>query len=688
MSCSCNHSHHHHHHDHCHDEEHEEIEREEKEEEEEGEGKKSIILLIIGIVALIIGFTLTKLDPVYGEIEWSLFSDSAFFGSYAFIAFIFYTVGYLILFSNLLMETIESWKDGTIFNESLLMLVATVGAYAIGEYPEALFVVIFNIIGEMLEDYATDKSKQSIKKLVNGMPLYAHVVHEDGHIEEEDPSHVEIGTLIEVRPGEKIALDGIIEKGHASLDLSSINGESLPTDYGEGSQVYSGAIVLDSSVVIRTTKLFKDSTLSKIMDLVESEQSKKAKSEKFITRFAKVYTPIVMTIALLVFIIGYGVSGFVWEGANGGQEWLYKALSILLVSCPCALVISVPVAFFAGIGQASKFGVLIKGSLPLENLAKSTTFTFDKTGTLTKGNFALKNTPDEESLKIAASLESKSTHPLGKAICDAYKGELYPVEDFKNYPGLGISGIINGETYYIGTKKLLLDNKVLDFEEENTLYKALYLGKENSPLLASFIVADEIKETSIQAIDALKKEGSLHNIMLSGDDSNIAKEVGKEVGVDEAIGNLLPEEKLSKVKEYSAKEKVCYVGDGINDSPSLLAASAGVAMGALGSDAAIESSDIVVMDDDLRKVAEAKRLSKKTMIKVYGSIILSLGIKVLIMILVSIGVFGPYAMIIASLGDTGVMVIAILYVMTLMFYKPRYLGSNTKPSPKPIKEEA
>lgn len=643
-----------------------------KAEEKNTELLSDIAFLVAGTIFLIAGLVLNKLDPTYSSITWDYFKESAFFSSRSFVAFVLYTVGYLILFVKLIISFISEFKEGNHINEFLLMIIATLGAYGINEYPEALLVVLFGILGELLENYANSQSKKSIKKLVNNMPLLAHVVQEDGSIKDLDPSLVEVGQSMEIRPGEKLSIDGIIETGSGSMDLSSINGESLPKEVHQGDKVYSGSINLDTLLVIKTSKLYKDSTLTKIMDLVESEQSRKSSSEKFITRFSKFYTPLVIFIAFLVFIIGYGLNGFVWAGDNGGEEWLYKSLSILLVSCPCSLLVSVPLAFFAGIGSASRFGVLIKGSNSLETIAKAKEFVFDKTGTLTKGEPILENQVDKEALKIAASLESKTSHPLGKAIVKANKEGVYPVEDFKNLIGYGISGRINNEEYLIGKKDLLIQNGIKDIEEPSTPYKVLYLAKKNDKQLAYFIVSDEIKETSKEALKDLKEEGVAENIMLSGDDKSIAQEVGSKVGCDASYGDLLPDEKLKKVQEYSKKGILCYVGDGINDSPAILAANVGVAMGALGSDAAIEASDIVILNDDLRKVAEARRLAKKTMRVVYEGIALALGLKILVMILVTTGVLGHYAMIVSSLADTGVMVICTLNAMQMLLYKRKY----------------
>lgn len=660
MSCKC-------HDEHC---------KCEEEKEEKGEKIKNIILLCWGIICLITAFILQKVDSSYDDISWSLFSEKTFFSSLSFIAFIIYTVGYLPLFISSGKECLEEIKEGSFFNENTLMLIATIGAYGICEFPESLFVILFAIIGEMLEDYATNKSRQSIKTLVNNMPLYAHYVSEDNSIIEKTPEEIKVGDKIEIRPGEKIALDGVVVKGVSSLDLSSINGESLPKDVKENDVVFSGSVNLNSVLVIQVTKEFKDSTLSMIMDLVENQENKKAKAEKFITKFAKFYTPIVMIIAILVFIIGFACSSFSWS--NSGQDWLYKALSILLISCPCSLVISVPITFFASIGTGSKYGILIKGSIALEDLASAKTIMFDKTGTLTKGTFALVNKPSEDYLQIAASLEAKSTHPLAKAITNAYTGKLLEVEKFENIPGFGIKGVINNKEYVLGNKALLENNNAANIKEEDTPFKVLYLGKSNKEYLASFIVADEIKEETKTTIQYLKNEGFNKTIMLSGDDKKIAETIGKEINLDEVKGELLPDQKLIEVENASKDKnnKTVFVGDGINDSPSILASNVGIAMGALGSDAAIEASDIVIMDDNLTKVAEAKHLAKQTLFVVYLVIFLSLFLKLLVMVLVLTNVLGEIAMIISAISDTGVMIICVLVALTMSFYKPKYLSKK------------
>lgn len=649
------------------------------EKEERKEKILHFVFLGVGVLLLILALVLNKVDdPRYQEIEWSLFSDPSFFSSLSFPAFLIYTVDYALLSFILIKNMVREIREGNYVNEFTLMFLATLGAYAIGEFLESILVVLFNIVGEMLEDYATERSKKSIQNLVNDIPLHAHVVTKDGSIVDENPEKVEVGSLLEVRPGEKVSIDGIVVSGRSSLDMSSINGESLPREIQEGERIYSGSVNLSSVLSIRTERPYRDSTLSRILALVEEEQEKKARSEKFITRFSKVYTPIVVLIALVVFLLGYGLSGFVWEGASGGQAWLYRSLSILLISCPCALVISVPISFFAGIGVASRIGVLIKGSLPLENIARADTIFFDKTGTLTRGNFVLKNEVESSILAIAASLEAKSTHPLGKAITDAYDGRMLPVLDFQNVPGGGIKGAVEGRTYVLGSKAFLLHNGVQDYEEAKTPYKVLTLARAEGEKIQDFIVADEIKEGAKEALQDLKKEKVEKTFMLSGDDDRIAQAVAKEVGLDGYQAGLLPDEKLQALKEEMKRKKVGFVGDGINDSPSLLASDVGISMGGLGSDAAIEASDIVIMDDNLRKVAEGRRLARRTMLNVIVGVSFAIFVKVLIMVLVALGYGGSYAMILGTLSDTGVMALCVLHSMSLLLYRTRYIPQPRK----------
>lgn len=619
---------------------------EEKSEEEE---KKEMIINIIrvAISAVLVGVSYVKFD------SWIP-------------GFVLCIVAYLILVYDVLIRAVKNIIHGEVFDENFLMLIATVGAMAIKEFQEGVLVLLFYHVGEMLEDYATAKSHESIVGLIDNMPLLAHVVTDDGIVEKK-PEEVEIGTVIEVRPGEKIALDGEVVSGNTTLDLSSLTGESIPQDASVGTKVYSGTINNDGLIRIKTTKEFSDSTLSKILDLVENEESKKSKSESFISRFAKIYTPVVILIALLTFLIPSIIARF--DSRTIG--YLYQALNMLIISCPCSLVISVPLAFFAGMGKASRLGVLIKGSLAIENMAKAENVVFDKTGTLTTGQFQVRNVIGEDTMRIASALEAKVSHPIAKAVVKAIGKSDLVVEEFENIKGEGVTGKIDGVTYYLGNASLLSKHGV-EVTELNSPFKVLYLGSSNG-FVGSIEIADTIKDTTKDALADLKHLKVKNEIMLSGDNAEICKKVAEEVGIDETYGELMPDQKLSKLAEIKTTGKTVFVGDGMNDSPSLLSADVGVAMGGLGSDAAIESADAVVMNDDLLKVAEYKRLSKKVMLYIYEDIVGILLVKVLFLVL---AMLGKSNMILAILADVGVLVLAVLNSLRIMLYKSKYKKSK------------
>ena len=658
--CCCHHDHEHEGHDECcchdHEDEHHHEHKghshggcgcscchhEEKSEEEE---KKEMIINIIrvAISAVLVGVSYVKFD------SWIP-------------GFILCIVAYLILVYDVLIRAVKNIIHGEVFDENFLMLIATVGAMAIKEFQEGVLVLLFYHVGEMLEDYATAKSHESIVGLIDNMPLLAHVVTDDGIVEKK-PEEVEIGTVIEVRPGEKIALDGEVVSGNTTLDLSSLTGESIPQDASVGTKVYSGTINNDGLIRIKTTKEFSDSTLSKILDLVENEESKKSKSESFISRFAKIYTPVVILIALLTFLIPSIIARF--DSRTIG--YLYQALNMLIISCPCSLVISVPLAFFAGMGKASRLGVLIKGSLAIENMAKAENVVFDKTGTLTTGQFQVRNVIGEDTMRIASALETKVSHPIAKAVVKASGESDLVVEEFENIKGEGVTGKIDGVTYYLGNASLLSKHGV-EVTELNSPFKVLYLGSSNG-FVGSIEIADTIKDTTKDALADLKHLKVKKEIMLSGDNAEICKKVAEEVGIDETYGELMPDQKLSKLAEIKTTGKTVFVGDGMNDSPSLLSADVGVAMGGLGSDAAIESADAVVMNDDLLKVAEYKRLSKKVMLYIYEDIVGILLVKVLFLVL---AMLGKSNMILAILADVGVLVLAVLNSLRIMLYKSKY----------------
>jgi Cd2+/Zn2+-exporting ATPase len=662
--CCCHHDHEHEEHDECcchdHEDEHHHEHKghshggcgcscchhEEKSEEEE---KKEMIINIIrvAISAVLVGVSYVKFD------SWIP-------------GFILCIVAYLILVYDVLIRAVKNIIHGEVFDENFLMLIATVGAMAIKEFQEGVLVLLFYHVGEMLEDYATAKSHESIVGLIDNMPLLAHVVTDDGIVEKK-PEEVEIGTVIEVRPGEKIALDGEVVSGNTTLDLSSLTGESIPQDASVGTKVYSGTINNDGLIRIKTTKEFSDSTLSKILDLVENEESKKSKSESFISRFAKIYTPVVILIALLTFLIPSIIARF--DSRTIG--YLYQALNMLIISCPCSLVISVPLAFFAGMGKASRLGVLIKGSLAIENMAKAENVVFDKTGTLTTGQFQVRNVIGEDTMRIASALEAKVSHPIAKAVVKASGESDLVVEEFENIKGEGVTGKIDGVTYYLGNASLLSKHGV-EVTELNSPFKVLYLGSSNG-FVGSIEIADTIKDTTKDALADLKYLKVKNEIMLSGDNAEICKKVAEEVGIDETYGELMPDQKLSKLAEIKTTGKTVFVGDGMNDSPSLLSADVGVAMGGLGSDAAIESADAVVMNDDLLKVAEYKRLSKKVMLYIYEDILGILLVKVLFLVL---AMLGKSNMILAILADVGVLVLAVLNSLRIMLYKSKYKKSK------------
>lgn len=658
--CCCHHDHEHEGHDECcchdHEDEHKGhshggcgcscCHHEEKSEEEE---KKEMIINIIrvAISAVLVGVSYVKFD------SWIP-------------GFVLCIVAYLILVYDVLIRAVKNIIHGEVFDENFLMLIATVGAMAIKEFQEGVLVLLFYHVGEMLEDYATAKSHESIVGLIDNMPLLAHVVTDDGIVEKK-PEEVEIGTIIEVRPGEKIALDGEVVSGNTTLDLSSLTGESIPQDASVGTKVYSGTINNDGLIRIKTTKKFSDSTLSKILDLVENEESKKSKSESFISRFAKIYTPVVILIALLTFLIPSIIARF--DSRTIG--YLYQALNMLIISCPCSLVISVPLAFFAGMGKASRLGVLIKGSLAIENMAKAENVVFDKTGTLTTGQFQVRNVIGEDTMRIASALEAKVSHPIAKAVVKASGESDLVVEEFENIKGEGVTGKIDGVTYYLGNASLLSKHGV-EVTELNSPFKVLYLGSSNG-FVGSIEIADTIKDTTKDALADLKHLKVKKEIMLSGDNAEICKKVAEEVGIDETYGELMPDQKLSKLAEIKTTGKTVFVGDGMNDSPSLLSADVGVAMGGLGSDAAIESADAVVMNDDLLKVAEYKRLSKKVMLYIYEDIVGILLVKVLFLVL---AMLGKSNMILAILADVGVLVLAVLNSLRIMLYKSKYKKSK------------
>ena len=582
---------------------------------------------------------------------------------------VIFIVSYLIVGLEILKEAIENIFKGEIFDENFLMSVATIGAFAIGEFPEAVAVMLFYQVGEFFQDYAVDKSRKSISSLMDIRPDFANVIR-DGKIEKVNPNEVNIGDTIVIKPGEKVPLDGKIVEGKTSLDTKALTGETLPRDAKEGDEVLSGCINMEGLIKVEVTKAFGESTVSKILDLVENASNKKSKSENFITKFSKYYTPTVVIIALLLAII----PPLIIEGATF-SDWIYRALSFLVVSCPCALVISIPLSFFGGIGGASKIGVLIKGSNYLEALADTEIVVFDKTGTLTKGVFEVQKVSPvgiskDELLKIAVYAENYSNHPISKSLKEAYNNAIDESKIIKTQelPGLGIMAQIDKKDALVGNEKLMKE-KHIDFTKTNDIGTILYIAIDG--VYAGYIlIADKIKDDSATAIQSLKKNKINQIVMLTGDRKEVGEAVAKQLGINKVYAELLPDGKVEKVEELmktkSEKGKLAFVGDGINDAPVLALADIGIAMGGLGSDAAIEAADIVIMTDETSKISKAINLSKRTMRIVKENIIFAIGVKTLVLILSAFGISTLWQ---AVFADVGVSVIAVLNALRVLRVK-------------------
>ena len=579
---------------------------------------------------------------------------------------IIFVISYLIVGFEILKKAIRNILRGKVFDENFLMSVATIGAFAIGEYPEAVAVMLFYQIGELFQSYAVDKSRKSIASLMDIRPDYANVYRE-GNIETVNPEEVKIGETIVIKPGEKIPLDGKIIEGKTTLDTKALTGESLPREVSEGDEVLSGCINLNGMIKIEVTKEFGESTVSKILDLVENASSKKSKSENFITKFAKYYTPTVVIIALILAIL----PPLVIQGATF-SDWIYRALSFLVVSCPCALVISIPLSFFGGIGGASKRGILIKGSNYLEALSNTEIAVFDKTGTLTKGVFEVQEVKpvdisNEELLKIAAYAENYSNHPISKSIKQAYHKPIDEKEiiNSEELSGLGIVAKIGEKNVLVGNEKLMQEEQI-EFEKCNKIGTILYIAIDGK-YAGYILIADKIKDDTKQTIEELKKNDIKQTIMLTGDKKEVGESVAKEVGIDKVYTELLPTDKVQKVEELlktkSPKGKLAFVGDGINDAPVLTLADIGIAMGGLGADSAIEAADIVIMTDEPSKIINAIKLSKKTMRIVKENIVFAIFIKILVLVLTA---FGLSTMWEAVFADVGVSIIAIINALRVL----------------------
>ena len=582
-----------------------------------------------------------------------------------YLDFFLYLIPYLIVGYDVLKGALHGILNKQVFDENFLMAVATIGAIGLGEYPEAVAVMLFYQIGELFQSYAVGKSRKNISSLMDIRPDYANV-EKDGELVKVDPDEVQIGDIITVVVGEKIPLDGIVVEGTSSLNTSALTGESKPRNVKVNDEVISGCINMESPLKIKTTKDFGESTVSKILDLVENATSAKSKSENFITKFAHYYTPIVCYSALAVAVLPPLVSGLFLHGGYNWSTWLIRALTFLVVSCPCAIVISIPLSFFGGIGGASSQGVLIKGSNYLEQLSKVKVVAFDKTGTMTKGIFEVTTIhnnefTEEELLDYAAHGEIFTTHPIGKSIIKEYGKPLDKtrVKSIKEIPGKGIKAIIDDKNVLIGNEKLMKEYgvSIIECHDEGTI---VHLALDNH-YKGHIHIGDVIKPTSEKTISELKKIGIRLTVMLTGDEKHVGESVANKLNIDRVYTELLPQDKVSKVEELLKDKKedevLAFVGDGINDAPVLSLADIGIAMGALGSDAAIEAADVVLMDDDPLKIAKAIKIAKKCMRIVYENIFFAIGVKVLCLILTAIGITNMW---IAIFADVGVMIICVL----------------------------
>ena len=622
-------------------------EEEKSEPDEDDEEKGIVIRLIIGALGFIAGILL--------QFVFKLTIPSV----------IVYAVSCVILGYDILLKAVKNISKGEVFDENLLMSIAAICAFVIGEYAEGVAVILFYQIGEYFQDRAVDSSRRSIKALLDIRPDTARIVKDDA-VYEVNAEEINTGDIIEVRTGERIPLDGDVISGSATVDTSAVTGESVPRGIHPGDQVFSGCINKDGLINIRVTKKYGESTASKIIDLVENASSEKAKTEKFVTKFAKYYTPVVVCAAVILAVVPSVITG-------NWQEWLRRACMFLIISCPCALVLSIPLSFFGGIGAASKHGILVKGSNYLESLSKVRKIVFDKTGTLTKGNFKLTEIKNEEGfekeeiLKLAASAESKSGHPVARAIMSEYRGELYEVDEYTEISGRGISAVLDtGEqkqSVLIGNS-LLLENNGIKTKKGPKSGTVLYLAV-NGSLAGMLRIEDEIKEESAQTVRRLKKIGIDRIIMLSGDRRDTVEEVSRITGIDEFYPELLPEDKLEKLNGIiqSGEGYTAFAGDGINDAPALARADVGISMGALGSDAAIEASDIVIMDDNPVKIAESVEISKATVKIAKQNIVFALLIKAVFLVL---GALGISSMWMAVFADVGVSLIAVANALRLL----------------------
>lgn len=583
-----------------------------------------------------------------------------------------FMIPYLVIGYDILQKAWKGIRNRQVFDENFLMAVATVGALCLGDFKEGTAVMLFYQIGELFQSYAVGKSRRNISELMDIRPDYANV-ERDGNLEQVDPDEVEVGSVIVVQPGEKVPIDGTVIEGNSTLNTSALTGESLPREVKEGDEIISGCINMSGLLKIRTTKEFGESTVSKILDLVENSSSRKSRSENFISKFARYYTPIVCYSALALALLPPIIRMLFMGMTPQWGEWIYRALTFLVISCPCALVISIPLSFFAGIGGASKAGVLVKGSNYLETLAQTKYVVFDKTGTLTKGVFEVcgvhHNTlEDHKILEYSAMAECASSHPISKSLQKAYGKEIdrSRVTDIREISGNGVTAIVDGVSVAVGNGKLM-DSLGIKYVECSQVGTTVHVALDGQ-YAGHILIADVLKPTSAEAVRQLKKSGIRETVMLTGDMERVARQAASEIGVDKVYSELLPADKVAKVEEMidrkGAKEKLAFVGDGINDAPVLSRADIGIAMGALGSDAAIEAADVVLMDDDPLKVAKAVRIARKCMRIVYENIYFAIGIKILCLILGAVGIANMW---LAIFADVGVMVIAVLNAIRALF---------------------
>ena len=582
------------------------------------------------------------------------------------LKFVLFMIPYLVIGHDILLKAWKGILNRQVFDENFLMAVATIGAILLGDYKEGVAVMLFYQIGELFQSYAVGKSRRNISELMDIRPDYANIEKEDGTLEQVDPDEVEIGSVIVVQPGEKVPIDGVIEEGRTSLNTSALTGESLPREAGVGDEVISGCINMSGVLKIRTTKEFGESTVSKILDMVENASSKTSRSENFISKFAKYYTPAVCYGALALAILPPLVRLLFLGMTPEWGDWVMRALTFLVISCPCALVISIPLSFFAGIGGASNAGVLVKGSNYLETLSETKYVVFDKTGTMTQGVFEVSGVhhssmDTEKLLEYAALAECHSSHPISKSLKKAYGKPLDPsrVTDVEEISGNGVTAKVDGVRVAAGNSKLM-EKLGVDCMECHSVGTVVHMAV-NGKYAGHILISDQIKPHAKEAIAALKKCGVKKTIMLTGDRREAARQVAEELGIDEVHSELLPGDKVAQVEklldEKGEKEKLAFVGDGINDAPVLSRADIGIAMGALGSDAAIEAADIVLMDDDPLKISKAIRISRKCLRIVYENIYFAIGVKVVCLILGALGIANMWA---AIFADVGVMIIAVL----------------------------